>query len=288
MKERRRNVSGLLAVLCGFLSASGFVRPGVAAETLEILDGKPKIIVVNGYSTSYRWPGILQRKIDKHLGRKGVVKVEPAVRGGTPIARWIDVKTGHPRQPWIQTLRPKLKRDDGLPVVVLCQQSLQWVYGDRREGIRNAQDKERIEQGADALERYAKLLLADGADLAIIAMHIYKHPMEPEIGNERLALAALMKRRIPGVKAGPDVWKPTKPLHPKAFARDKLHPNSIGAEVMAHYWFEALCKHDGAKVPAWSREEMEKAIASPPTPEPPRRRRRNQPEAAATGGTGKT
>ena len=62
----------------------------------------------------------------------------------------------------------------------------------------------------------------------------------------------------------PDVWTPTSQQHPHAFDRDRVHPNFVGAEVMAHYWFASLLNHDGLQVPAWSREEMENAIANKP------------------------
>ncbi|MCP5110797.1 MAG: hypothetical protein GY953_08190, partial [bacterium] len=80
-------------------------------------------------------------------------------------------------------------------------------------------------------------------------------------GNERLALAAALKRDIPNFHAGPDVWEPTSKEWPNAFAEDKLHPNSIGAEILAHYWFAALLAHDGLEAPEWSRREMEDALA---------------------------
>src|SRR5262249_40584111 len=105
------------------------------------------------------------------------------------------------------------------------------------------------------LEKYARLLQKDGASLVFIAMHIYKQPMEPAIGNERLALKEFMKRKPANVVEGPDVWTPTKEVYPFGFASD-----GCGGEVMAHYWFEALCKYDGREVPAWSKEEMERAI----------------------------
>jgi len=85
--------------------------------------------------------------------------------------------------------------------------------------------------------------------------------MEPEIGNERLALAELAKRGLANFSPGPDVWEPTKAVYPQGFARDGVHPNEMGAEVMAQHWFEALLKHDGLEVPDWSRQEMEQAIA---------------------------
>jgi len=145
-------------------------------------------------------------------------------------------------------LRPRLRESEDKPVIVLAQQSLQWAFGDRRAGIRDADDAERIKQGADALEKYVRLLKKNGADLVFVAMHIYKHPMEPEIGNERLALAELIKRKIPDVHAGPDVWTPTKEKYPEAFARDKVHPNELGAALMAEKWFETLLKYDSLTI----------------------------------------
>jgi len=234
----------------------------LAEKRVEIFDGRRKVIVVNGYSTSFHWPAILQRKLDRYCGGKRVVQVRRATRGGTPIAKWIDVNTGKPREPWSIVRKALQRPDKATPVIVLAQQSLQWVYGERTEGIRNKEDRERIHRGADALEKYARLLERDGADLVFIAMHIYKHSMEPEIGNERYALDELLKRKIPGVRRGPDVWTPTRRLYPKAFARDLKHPSVIGAEVMAQHWFETLLKYDGLQVPAWTKEEMKMAIHS--------------------------
>lgn len=254
-------------LICG--SILNVVCPAGAGEEaarLRIFDGKAKTIVVNGYSTSFHWPAVLQRKLDRYFEGRRVVEVVRATRGGTPVAKWIDVATGQPKAPWRSVLRPKLRaaKRKGSPVIVLAQQSLQWAFGNRRAGIRDKDDAERIRSGADGLEKYARLLKRDGADLIFIAMHIYKRPMEPAIGNERLALDELMRRAIPHVERGPDVWTPTRKLYPLAFARDRLHPNAIGAEVMAHYWLEALLKHDGLEAPAWSTEEMEKATRVPP------------------------
>ncbi len=236
------------------------------ARTLRILDGEPKTLVVHGYSTSFHWPTMLQRKLDRHFDGGRVVEVKMATKGGTPVARWIDIKSGERTPAWERIVKPALAKDDGRPVIVLGQQSLQWVFGDRRASIRDSKDAERIRQGADALETYVRALQKDGADLVILAMHIYKHPMEPGIGHERLALAALLGRRIAGVEAGPDVWTPTSKLYPKAFARDKLHPNSIGAEVMAQAWFETLLEREGIAIPKWSRDELKAALNNPPVP----------------------
>ena len=230
---------------------------------LKLFDGEPKALVVNGYSTSFQWPKILQRKLDNYFDGNRVIEVKLATQGGTPIAKWINLETGQPLAPWIQKLRPLLK-DKKQPTLVLAQQSLQWAFGDRSAGIRNAQDTGNIRKGAGAIKKYADLLLADGADEVFIGMHIYKKPMEPVIGNERLALAEYIKSQPQHVHAGPDVWQPTSKVWPQAFRVDKVHPNEMGSEIMAQHWFAALLKHDGREIPSWSEEEMKKAIANPP------------------------
>lgn len=253
--------------LCWAASAGG-AEEQLAQAPERILDPRPKVLVVNGYSTSRHWPGIFQRKLDRYFGSR-VVEVQSAIKGGTPIAKWIDVEKGTPLAPWTKIVRPALARSDARPRIVLAQQSLQWAFGDRTEGIRNARDRERIERGADVLQKYVELLLADGVREVFVAMHIYKHPMEPAIGNERMALAEFLTRDVRKVHAGPDVWEPTKALYPKAFAEDLVHPNLIGAEVMAQKWFETLLAHDGLEVPKWSREEMDRAVASGSQPNHP-------------------
>ena len=234
-----------------------------AKGKLDWFNGEPKTFVVNGYSTSFHWPAMLQRKLDRYFDGKRVIEVKSATAGGTPIARWMNVETGAPLQPWTQKLRPILKEKDQ-PTIVLGQQSLQWVFGDRAKGIGSDRDTANIQKGSEALQRYADLLLADGADAVVIAMHIYKTGMEPAIGNERLALARFLESKPANVYAGPDVWQPTKKLWPQAFRADKVHPNGMGAEVMAHHWFVKLLELCGQEVPAWSEAEMNKAISNPP------------------------
>jgi hypothetical protein len=233
------------------------------AAALKILDGKPKAIIVNGYSTSFQWPRVLQRKLDRYFNGQSPVKVESAVASGSPIAKWMDVTSGQPLAPWSRELKPRLDAAGERPTIVLCQQSLQWAYGkDRTQGIPGPDDVERIRQGADVLEKYVRHLQQDGADLVIVAMHIYKHDMEPSIGNERLALAEALQRKIPNFESSPDVWTPSKEVFPWGFARDQHHPGDSLVEIMAQCWFETLLKHDGLEVPGWSREEMQAAIDS--------------------------
>jgi len=237
------------------------------SSEVEIFCGEPRLLIVHGYSTSAHWWAFLQRKIDHYMGGpdKRVVEVQLCNKGGTPIARWMNVKTGEPSAAWKQMLTPMIQAEKGKrTVIVLAQQSLQGVYGERNAGIHGPEDLERILRGADVIEQYGKRILDDGAATVVIGMHIYKKSMEPAIGNERLALAELMKRKPARIFAGPDVWTPTSKQHPLAFDTDKRHPNYIGAEIMAHYWFEALLEREGLEVPDWSRQEMEEAIKNKP------------------------
>ena len=236
-------------------------------EDTKIFSGEPRLVIVHGYSTSAHWWAFLQRKIDRYVDGpdKRLVEVQLCNKGGTPIAKWMNVPTGERSDAWKRQFTPMIQAEKGKrPVIVLAQQSLQFLYPERRAGIRNAEDKERIQMGADAIETYANTILEDGASAVVVGMHIYKIGMEPEIGNERLALDAYMKRNPKNVFAGPDTWEPTSKQHPLAFDTDKVHPNFIGAEMMAHYWFEALLQREGLKVPAWSFEEMQNALKNQP------------------------
>lgn len=210
-----------------------------------VLDGKAKTLVVVGYSTSFKWPAMFQEMLDLHAGKKGVYRVVNASVGGSPVAKWTGMTNARDRE---RTFGKMIKQwfggDRSKPTVALCQQSLQWVFGDRRAGIRGPDDKERIRKGADAFARLAKDLNEAGVETVFIAAHVYKVTMEPQIENEKYALEALVKRKIPYVRAGPDVWTPTKKVFPAGFARDRVHPNEKGARVMAVAWYRTVAGKD--------------------------------------------
>jgi hypothetical protein len=243
---------------------------------LKIFSGEPRLLIAHGYSTSKHWWAFLQRKIDRYMdSEKRVVEVQLCNKGGTPIAGWMNVNTGERSVAWKYMLTPMIQAEKGKrPVVLLCQQSLQGVYRKkspanstrtgRAAGIRNADDRERIKRGADVIQQYARNILDDGAAAVVVGMHIYKRSMEPAIGNERLALAELMTRKLARIYSGPDVWTPTSRQFPLAFDTDKAHPNFIGAEIMAHQWFKTLLEREGLEVPEWSRQEVEHAINNQP------------------------
>jgi len=245
-----------LILFTGILSAR-------SSGKLEIFSGEPRLVIVNGYSTSFHWWRILQRKIDRYTGNNHSIEIVGATQSRSPIAYWYSLKKKRPRGPWKEKLRPALQSKGERPAIVLAQQSLQGSFDKGVNGIQDRGDRMQINHGADVLEMFVNALHKDGADLVFLATHIYKRSKEPKIGNERYALAELVKRDTPGFHEGPDVWDATRQHFPQAFVRDMVHPSAMGDEIMAQKWFETLLEHDGLEVPEWSREEMANAINNP-------------------------
>ena len=233
--------------------------PDVAADASApvkdpgtVLDGREKSLVIVGYSTSYAWPTMLQDMLDEQAGGVGVTRkyhVLNAVIGGSPVGRWIAVPDSADYQATYGAMvrdffgdDARLRGDLPAPAVAVVQQSLQRTpTPETRLGpVTSVDDKAGIEIGADALERLADRLRDDGIERVYYGMHIYKEGYEPEVGNERFALAALLARRHDTIFAGPDVWSLTIGEHPEAFAEDRLHPNERGGKIMAAAWYRAL------------------------------------------------
>ena len=233
-------------------SAGEGTESGTEAATTNagpVLDGSEKSLVVVGYSTSYVWPAMLQDMLDEHAGGDRVYHVLNAVIGGSPMGRWIAAPESEDYQETYGVmLRDFFGPDARLrgalpaPTVAIIQQSLQRTpTPETRLGpVHDLDDTEGIRIGADALEKLASQLRDDGIERSYFGMHIYKEGYEPEIGNERFALAALMERGHDFVFAGPDVWSPTLREHPAAFTEDRLHPNERGMRIMAEEWYRAL------------------------------------------------
>ena len=79
----RQTLCAVLAVVALFSSDCSKFRPGAKFDRPHIFSGKACVLVVNGYSTSFHWPAILQRKIDRYLDHGDVVEVVRATKGGT-------------------------------------------------------------------------------------------------------------------------------------------------------------------------------------------------------------
>ena len=260
MKPRSPNLSIIgIALAAGAAAGCGAAdraAGAVASEFNRILDGTEKSIVLVGYSTSYAWPSMLQEMLDEHSGATRVYHLLNAVVGGSPVGRWIAAPESEDFLATYGAMRSdffgvdaRLRGDAARPTVALLQQSLQRTPtpATRLGPVTAADDREGIAIGADALDRLVAQLRDDGIEQVYIAMHIYKEGFEPEVGNERLALAALLDRGHDFVFPGPDVWSRTFREHPDAFTTDRLHPNERGAKIMAEAWYRVLAGDEASQ-----------------------------------------
>ena len=247
----RLAVAGPLVLLTVACAGPGSEAPGqneAPVVSPTVLDGQEKSIVLVGYSTSYAWPTMLQEMLDEHQGTRRV-HILNAVIGGSPVGRWISAPDTEDYQATYALMEQdffgsdaRLRGDAPAPTIAMLQQSLQRTpTPDTRLGpVTSADDADGIRIGADALETLVTQLRADGLEHVFIAMHIYKEGYEPEVGNERLALDALLRRERPYIHQGPDVWSATIRQHPGAFTDDRLHPNERGGKIIAEAWYRTL------------------------------------------------
>ena len=235
----------LTAVGCG-TGGDGDVANSRNGAGESLLDGAEMSLVIVGDSTSYAWPRMLQEMLDEHSGGERRHHVLSAVVGGSPVSRWTaDPESDDYNDTFGAMIRDffgpeaRLRGDAPEPTVALCQQSLQSV-GTRRGPIASADDAEGIRIGADALEKLAVRLSEHGIERVYIATDIYEEPAEPEVGNERLALSALLDRGHDFVFEGPDLWTPTRDAHPDAYTDDGIHPGELGMKIMAEHWYRTV------------------------------------------------
>jgi len=247
--SRNLKYAGLCAavVYCSLEAA-----PSLAQSTE--LDGTEKSIVVVGYSTSYVWPYMLQDMLDAHAGGERIYHVLNAVVGGAPVAHW---SAEYGTKEYERTFGamvadffgPEARLRDDAPdpakggSIAIAQQSLQLTRDDRGP-VKTEYDMVGAEMGADEMQTMSLRLKGLGLDRIYIAMHIYKKPVEPEVGNERIALIRLLSRGIEGIKPGPDLWSATKDCFPECFIDDELHPNDLGYKIMAEHWYRTLAGAD--------------------------------------------
>lgn len=221
-----------------------------APESISLLDGQEKSFLINGYSTSYAWPDMLQEMLDEHAGGERVYHVLNSVVGGAAVEIWIAEPGSNEYERTVAAMdrdfygeTPRLRAEAPLPRIALCQQSLQFTRT-QRGPIAQPYDWEGIDIGADAMADLVDLLKERGIERVYMGTHIYKGPIEPEVGNERLALAELLRREHPGVYAGADTWTPTRDQFDKAFADDGVHPNAYGMKLMAELWYRTVAGPD--------------------------------------------
>jgi hypothetical protein len=220
------------------------------ARRSPVLDGREKSLVIIGYSTSYAWPAMLQDMLDAHAGGERRYHVLNAVVGGAPVDHWVSEPGTANYQRTMGAMigdfigpDARLRGDAPEPTVAICQQSLQFTRS-LRGPVTTGFDMVGAELGADEMEKMARQLHELGIEQVQIAMHIYKQPVEPEVGNERIALARLLTRGIDYISAGPDLWQITRDRFPECFTADELHPNELGSKLMAAAWYRSIAGPD--------------------------------------------
>lgn len=237
----------------------------------RLLNGQEKALVFVGYSTSYRWPNILELKLNRQFDDQIVYHVLNAAEGGAPVGPWIaaagsrdyDRSYGRMLRDWFLPMpshadMPGRRRFPNIPAptIALLQQSLQLST----PMIQGPDDGVNIRKGADAMQTLVERLHSDGVQLVFLTTHIYKYTHEPEVEHEKYALAELLSRRLPYVWPGPDVWSATKARWPEVFTQpDQVHLNNAGDGLDASLWYEHLLRYD--------RGELEQTLDSAWGPE---------------------
>lgn len=246
--------------------------PVLAAS--KLFDGKEKTFVFVGYSTSYRWPNILEHKINRSFENEIVYHVMNAASGGAPVGTWIAAEDsedwqrsyGRMLRDWFLPLdsRPNLEgrmRFGNIPkpTVALLQQSLQRTC----PIIQGPDDRANIVTCANAMQELVENLHRDGVELIFFATHIYKYTHEPQVEHEKYALDELLKRDLPYVWPGPELWRATKARWPEVFTQpDQVHLNKKGDSLDAERWYEHLMRYDRGELErnlesAWGKDWRE-------------------------------
>lgn len=222
----------------------------------KLFDGNEKTFVFVGYSTSYRWPNILEQKINRDNENAIVYHVMNAASGGAPVGTWISDEDsqdwqrsyGRMLRDWFLPLdsRPDMEgrmRFGNIPkpTVALLQQSLQRTC----PIIQGPDDRENIMTCADAMQELVEDLHRDGVELIFFATHIYKYTHEPLVEHEKYALDELLKRDLPYVWPGPELWRASQARWPEIFTQpDQVHLNKLGDTFDAEAWYELLMRYD--------------------------------------------
>lgn len=264
----RRCLTGLwILTVCGLLGLAAGSVSGEASEPAgRLFDGEEKTFVFVGYSTSYRWPNILESMMNRGIEDQIVYHMMNAASGGAPVGTWIaepgtrDYQRSYERmlKDWFLPLEQRSDMEGRRrlpnvprPTIALLQQSLQFST----PIIQGPDDTANIKAGADAMEKLVRRLHGDGVELIFLTTHIYKYTHEPQVEHEKYALAELLSRDLPYVWPGPDVWKPTLERWPEVFTQpDQVHLNKLGDALDARLWFEHLKRYD--------RGELERSLDS--------------------------
>ena len=124
-------------------------------------------------------------------------------------------------------------------------------------------EKEAIRRGVQIMCEGARRAEDKGVDWVLLStMHYNPNLAWPHcVGWEQAGklVAAYNKTEVGKRHPAVDVWEPLRPFYPEYYSGDLYHCNGYGRQLVAHYWFKALCEWDGIEVPAWSWEMVEAA-----------------------------
>jgi len=232
----------------------------------KLFDGEEKTLVFVGYSTSYRWPNILEHKINRSFDGEIVYHVMNAASGGAPVGTWVAAEDsedwqrsyGRMLRDWFLPLESRPEMEGRMrygnipkPTIAIVQQSLQRTC----PIIRGPDDHDNITLCADEMQKLVEALHRDGVELIFFTTHIYKYTHEPQVEHEKYALDALLKRDLPYVYPGPELWRSSKARWPEVFTQpDQVHLNKKGDTFDAEQWHELLMRYD--------RGELERSLSS--------------------------
>lgn len=233
------------------------------AGELKVFDGKPNTIVT--ITNSHRGGGKeFERKVVRYFAEKGE-KSPITFRGTGGWQTPVDPVTGEAEKgSWLEKLNFDKERAFGNPVVVIALCGVT-MPRPAKKGESVPVNDETVAAGVRRCENFVKALELRGADEVFLSSyHYFEEAASP---NQRFQYEPEYTLKVyeqfnerTGDHYAIDCLTLTKQHHPLGVGDDQFHTSDAGHAVYAQCWFEALLKHDGLDVPAWSREEMDAAL----------------------------
>lgn len=269
-----------LAVLCrtSGTRAADDAPTAPPAARLKIFDGKPKTIVC--ITNSHRGGGKdFEKKLTRYFADKGA-KNPIVLRNAGGWATPVDPVTGGVEKgSWLDRFTLDKEKALGHPVVVIALSGVTTPRPDQKGG-QTPVTGATVAAGVARCQFFVKAVKAKGADEVFLSTYHYFETATAPNQRSQYDLNYTLRvfadfNQATGDHYGIDCITLAKQHHPAGVADDQFHPSAAGHAIYAHCWFEALLKHDGLEVPAWSAEEVTaavKAAAATATPNHSRER----------------
>ncbi|MBA4065749.1 MAG: hypothetical protein C0501_18925 [Isosphaera sp.] len=254
----------LLAALAAFVAVpvpAAEPAPAPREAALKIFDGKPKTVVC--VTNSHAGGRQLDQKLKRYFGGNSPITVKFTTGWSTPV----DARTGAVHAgSWLDTFSLAKEKEAGNPVIVIALSGVE-LQRPAVKGQPVVVNDETVKLGVDTLGYFVAALKAKGAAEVFVSTyhHFETHDRADRRGQYDEAFApkvfAAYNEKTKANRAI-DCLPLTRKHHPLTIGADEFHPSKAGYAVYSHLWFEALLKHDGLDVPAWSAEEMDAALKS--------------------------